>query len=231
MIPPAEIKNMEYDYIVIAVSQYAQEITKSLVADHAVNAKKICVFQPEIQELSCEEERIVMLRRCISIQKERNVQGNMAEVGVYRGDFARLLNYYFPEKKLYLFDTFEGFDARDEVRAVDIDNFKDTSVQYVLSRMPNPPQCIVRKGYFPDTAEDIDDQFSFVSLDCDLYKPILAGLKFFYPRLTRGGYIFVHDFGSIHYDRVKQAVYEFCEEYGAAMVPIVDRCLSAIIVK
>lgn len=39
--------------------------------------------------------------------------GALAELGVYRGDFAAALNRRFPERTLYLFDTFAGFDARD----------------------------------------------------------------------------------------------------------------------
>ena len=179
-----------------------------------------------------EEERIVMLRKCISLMKERNIQGDMAEVGVYTGEFCKLFNRYFPERKLFLFDTFEGFDSnRDTVNEVDVDNFKDTSVDVVIGKMKSPENCIIRKGYFPDTAKGIEGQFSLVSLDCDLYKPILAGLEFFYPRLVPGGYIFVHDFGSYHYEEVKKAVFEYCERNQMAIFPIVDRCLSVIISK
>lgn len=38
-----------------------------------------------------------------------NVPGECAEVGVFRGYFSRLINEKFPKKKMYLFDTFEGF--------------------------------------------------------------------------------------------------------------------------
>lgn len=147
---------------------------------------------PQMLGIKWEEERIVMLRKCIALMEERGVKGDMAEVGVYTGEFCKLFNRYFPERKLYLFDTFEGFDSmRDEVNAVDIDNFKDTSVDIGLGKMKTPGNCIVRKGYFPDTVWDIEGEFSLVSLDCDLYKPILAGLEFFYPMLVLGGYIFV----------------------------------------
>ena len=33
--------------------------------------------------------------------------------GVFRGEFASKINKCFPNSKLYLFDTFEGFDERD----------------------------------------------------------------------------------------------------------------------
>lgn len=186
----------------------------------------------EMNGIHWEEERIVMLRKCIAMMKERDIRGDMAEVGVYTGEFSKLFNRYFPENKLYLFDTFTGFDStRDEVNEVDENNFKDTSVEVVLGKMIRPENCIIRKGYFPDTAKDIDSKFSLVSLDCDLYKPILAGLEFFYPRLVKGGYIFIHDFGSYHYEEVKNAVYEYCNKHSIPLFPIVDRCLSVIISK
>src|ERR1022692_3821606 len=45
----------------------------------------------------------------------KNLEGSVAELGVYKGKFARYINQYFPKRSLYLFDTFEGFDNRDVV--------------------------------------------------------------------------------------------------------------------
>ena len=42
--------------------------------------------------------------------KAKEVDGNVAEVGVYRGRFARLINETFSDRKMFLFDTFESFD-------------------------------------------------------------------------------------------------------------------------
>ena len=41
--------------------------------------------------------------------KYKNLPGAIAEVGVYRGEISAFLNKLLPEKKIYLFDTFEGF--------------------------------------------------------------------------------------------------------------------------
>lgn len=232
VLPPAKIVELEYDLIIIAISEYEKEIVEDLVNNYGVQRDKIVTYQPRIHGIEWEEERIVMLRKCISLMKERHVQGDMAEVGVYTGEFSKLFNRYFPERKLYLFDTFNGFDSdRDLVNEGDINNFKDTSEDIVLAKMIRPQNCIIKKGYFPDTAKDVNGKFSLVSLDCDLYNPILAGLQFFYPRLVPGGYIFVHDFGSYHYEEVKTAVYEYCNKNSAAIFPIVDRCLSVVITK
>jgi len=44
---------------------------------------------------------------------EKNVNGSVAELGVYRGDFAKYINEVFFDRKLYLFDTFSGFAESD----------------------------------------------------------------------------------------------------------------------
>src|SRR5450432_2764856 len=128
---------------------------------------------------------------------KKNLNGNVAELGVYKGKFAKYINLYFKDRNLYLFDTFEGFDERDISQekkkgfSSGSQNFSDTSVASVLKLMPFPEKCIPIKGFFPDSAKDIDDQFVFVSIDADLYEPIYKGLKFFYENLIKGGYIFI----------------------------------------
>ena len=166
-----------------------------------------------------------------------DIEGSCAELGVYRGDFARLINHYLPDRKLYLFDTFEGFDKRDAEadRAGNFskgdEDFSRTSEELVLSKMEHRENCIVRKGWFPETAEGVDDKFCFVSLDADLYQPILAGLEFFYPRLVHGGVIMIHDFNNISYSGVRQAVKEFCDKNDVGYMCLYDVCGSAVIVK
>ncbi|RYD92058.1 MAG: methyltransferase, partial [Sphingobacteriales bacterium] len=65
-------------------------------------------------------------------------------------------------------------------------------------------------------------RFCLVSIDADLYDPILAGLRFFYPRLDKGGAIMVHDYNNSEYPGARQAVHEFCAEAGVTFVPIPD---------
>ena len=155
-----------------------------------------------------------------------NIQGSCAELGVYRGDFAREINHYFPDRKLYLFDTFEGFDRRDigterpHEKAAGGGDFSKTSVEIVLDKMEHRENCIVKKGWFPETTNGVEDKFCFVSLDADLYAPIKAGLEFFYPRLVSGCMIMVHD-----------AVREFCTSNNIGYVCLSDSAGSAAIVK
>ncbi|MDE6456061.1 MAG: TylF/MycF family methyltransferase [Dysosmobacter sp.] len=88
-------------------------------------------------------------------------------------------------------------------------------------------------GYIPDTVKGLESESCcFVSLDADLYKPILAGLEYFYPRLSPGGYIFVHDFVPLSFGPgVRTAVREYCSAHNISYVPMLDRQGSVVITK
>lgn len=167
------------------------------------------------------------------------ITGNVAELGVYKGEFAKYLNECFPNKSLYLFDTFKGFDKRDIEneknnsfsKADSNKEFSNTSISEVLSKMPNPDKVIVKQGFFPESALGVEDNFCFVSLDADLYDPLYSGLQFFYPRLIKGGYILIHDYNNETYKGAKKAVRDFCIRNDIGYVPIPDTAGTAILTK
>lgn len=170
--------------------------------------------------------------------KRRKGEGSCAELGVYKGIFASKINEYFPDKTLYLLDTFEGFDANDlsndkNKGYVKSDfGFSDTSIKIVTDKMPYPEKCKIVKGYFPESAKNIDDKFSFVSIDADLYNPTYEGLKYFYLRLSVGGAIFIHDYyNDERFRGVKEAVDKFCEENQLFFFPVSDSGGSVVIIK
>jgi O-methyltransferase len=169
---------------------------------------------------------------------ENKLHGNVAELGVFRGEFAKNINISFPNRKLYLSDTFEGFDERDVnfeaekgYSMAKKNDFFNSSIDIVLSKMKYPNVCILKKGYFPETAKDIDDKFVFVSIDVDLFEPIYQGLLFFFPRLVHGGYIFVHDYNYTRFSGTKAAVKKFATEFNISYFPLTDRCGSVIFIK
>lgn len=140
--------------------------------------------------------------------KREGVPGAMAELGVYRGDMAILYNRLLPERTLYLFDTFEGFPEQDLRLGAD-NRFRDTSIDFVRSRFPADAPVVFRQGYFPETAQGLEDErFSFVMLDADMYAPTLAGLEFFYDRVERGGYVVAHDYTSGESDRAVSRAFD-----------------------
>ena len=239
---PENVFKYDFDYIILPVSAYAEQMRQQLSPPHdtqnLVPLDKFVEFHPNAKGVIWDELRIAMLRRCIEEIKENHVPGSMAELGVYQGDFAKFLNRCLPERRLYPFDTFSGFDSKDQTdKDVGLksrsDWFSDGSEDLVLSKMSRKESCVIRKGYFPDTARGLErETYCFVSLDADLYKPILAGLEYFYPRLSPGGYIFVHDFVPLSFGPgVRDAVREYCSAHRISYVPMLDRQGSVVITK
>ena len=166
------------------------------------------------------------------------IDGDFAEVGVWRGNSASVLAYYAASagRKVYLFDTFEGFDSRD---LSGIDNnkqmaFSDTSLSMVKKVIGEfEKSCVFIKGYFPSsvTEECKVSKYSVVSLDCDLCEPMKEGLEFFYPRMNNGGLFLLHDYSSNHWDGAKKAIDDFCAINNERVVLMPDKSGSAFIRK
>jgi O-methyltransferase len=175
------------------------------------------------------------------LQKQRidreKIAGSVAELGVYRGQTAALLQTLFPERQLHLFDTFHGFRANDlsqesgEAATYTTANFADTSVAYVRNKLGNSPLIHVYEGNFTETrlqAETV--QFALVSLDADLEKPTSEGLEWFYPRLLPGGVLLVHDYNP-KWPGLMRAVDNFTTQIPESPVLMPDRDGTVVIVK
>lgn len=182
--------------------------------------------------------RLASLRLIASEINEQQLEGEVAELGVYKGKFSLEINRLFPNKKLYLFDTFEGFNGEDvdiekrqEYSKAKVGDFADTNMELVKEKLPYKEQVVFVKGYFPESVKEDLPSFCLVSLDTDLYKPTYEGLKIFYPKLVKGGMIIIHDYNSSQFSGVKKAVKKFCKENNAFLVPLCDMHGSAVLVK
>lgn len=155
-----------------------------------------------------------------------DVPGAAAELGVYRGSFARCINALLPERTLYLFDTFEGFDpaeARGQGGGF-VEAHRNTSAETVLRLLPHPEKAVVRQGLFPQTVQGLEDErFCLVSLDVDLEESSYAGLCWFLPRMSEGGYLLLHDYNNPRLPGVRRAVERWEAERGRLRtVPLCD---------
>ena len=167
------------------------------------------------------------------------VPGDIAELGVFRGDFAVQLNAAFPERALHLFDTFEGFCAQDiEVEQqnhysrAEVGDFAETAKDIVDKRLIYRERAIFHKGYFPATFRGCEElHFAFVSVDADLYAPTAAALPLFWERLSPGGVLLIHDVYSTQFCGVRHAVDEFCNGKKILPMLVCDLHGSAVIRK
>jgi hypothetical protein len=164
------------------------------------------------------------------------VPGDFAELGVYRGNSAAVLAHYARqhERSLFLFDTYAGFEA-DDLTGIDREKrraFTDTSLDLVRANVGDEAVFYVQ-GYFPGTITTAiaENRYAVVHLDCDLYEPMRAGLDFFFPRLSPGGLMIIHDYSNPHWDGAKRAVDEYMPQITENLVLIPDKSGTAIIRK
>jgi hypothetical protein len=172
---------------------------------------------------------------CDQILKE-GLRGNVAELGVYKGNTAFILAALARKigTTAYLFDTFAGFSP-DDLRGVDAAaglQFKDTSLSSV-QKLVGTENVRYIQGYFPQSLSQIKESLSFcmVHLDCDLYAPFEAALRYFYPRLVSGGFLILHDYANAYWKGAEKAVDEFLIDKPEKIIPIPDKSGTAVLRK
>lgn len=204
---------LNFDRIIITSAPGLESIKKQLI-DCGIE-KSIIDDSFVIAPL---ESRRIFLERLSIMQKDCITQNSqVAEVGVFEGDFARYINLYYPNQKLYLFDTFEGFSQNDIIHEEGLSyaktgDYSNTTVDIVMNKMPYPKMINIRKGYFPETTKNIGGEFCFVNLDVDLYLPTYNGLVFFKDKMMNNGVILVHDYFATNFKGPKKAVDRFIYE-------------------
>lgn len=142
--------------------------------------------------------------------------GSFAQVGAFRGGSARLIAYAKEGngKPFFIFDTFKGMPKVNE--SIDLHkegDFINTSIESVKKIFSDARDVKFCQGFFPDTSEPAkNDKFSFVYIDVDIYQSTLDSLKFFYPRMLKGGFMMFDDYMGKNTPGVKKALDEFLSD-------------------
>ena len=89
--------------------------------------------------------------------------------------------------------------------------------------MPHRASVILKPGFFPKSLDGLEERFCLVSLDVDFYQTTLDGLRYFWPRMEKGGYLMLHDWGSPKLSGVAKALADF-EKEKALRIPVVPLC-------
>ena len=220
----------------LAETTWSYKISKPHSWEDAVKKGDVSKKLKRIERSYRDKVRFYSIWFQIERIKKNNVIGAFAELGVYRGETARMIHEMDPSRKLYLFDTFEGFDKND-LKAENSSNpnssidFSNTSIEMVTKFIDGNSNILIHKGYFPSTTKNLmEEKYSFVHLDADLYNPTLSGLHYFYPLLSPGGVILVHDYNHT-WAGVQQAVDKFTKTIPENPAEIADWQGSVMIIK
>jgi O-methyltransferase len=169
--------------------------------------------------------------------KVKDLPGNFAEFGVYRGQTLLTLALHIQQtgqrRIFHGFDSFEGFDD-----SVDIDlalagktdsqlkkgGFNDTSLESVMHRV-NALRLnnVVRlhKGYFETTLPAYPSEvYALAHVDCDIYQSYLTCMNYVYPKMVKGGVILLDEYNDPHWPGCNKAIDEFMADKPEKLIMI-----------
>ena len=174
-------------------------------------------------------KRLENLQFCVEEILDRGVPGDLIETGVWRGGatiFMRaiLKAYGAHDRQVWVADSFEGLPAPDPVKypadegdrlheyselAIPLEQVRSNFARYDLL----DDQVRFLKGWFRDTLPQAPiERLALIRLDGDMYESTMDALVNLYPRLSRGGYLIVDDYGC--YASCRQAVHNYRETNG-----------------
>lgn len=147
------------------------------------------------------------------LERVKGLEGDVAEVGVYRGGSAYLMANIAKNATVHLFDTFDGMPIEGEHDVHEVGDFHDTSLGHVQSLLKNNTNVEFYPGIFPGTADGIKNKkFKLVHIDGDQYQTTKDALEFFYPRLVNGGVMLFDDYCWENCPGVARAIHEFLKD-------------------
>lgn len=170
-------------------------------------------FQLLFEEIKA--KTVVTQDRCFMLYQlakyANSKDGEVAELGVYKGGSAKLISKTCPKKEVHLFDTFSGMPEEDPAIAHRCKgDFLNISLESVKEFLTDCHNVVFHPGFFPDTADVIKDKrFCFVYMDGDLYQSAKDCLEFFYDKMVSGGVIVFDDYEWKDCPGVKEALDEF----------------------
>ena len=159
-------------------------------------------------------ERLNNLQYCIQDVIANNIRGDLIETGVWRGGATIFMRAVLKadaitDRCVWVADSFEGLPMPDEQRypadagdmnyqsrelAVSLEQVKANFERFELL----DEHVRFLKGWFRDTLPTAPiEKLAVLRLDGDMYESTIGALTHLYPKLSRGGYVIVDDYGAV----------------------------------
>lgn len=157
----------------------------------------------------------------------------IAELGVFRGDFSKIIFNKSKPQKLYLVDLFSGyFGSGDKDGKNHINLHLEEEYIKLKDFFKDDDNVIIIKSSTVDFLNSIEnDYLDIIYVDADhSYESVKNDLIMSYQKIKTGGFICGHDY--IKNTEVELAVNEFCRIYGLNIEYLtLDGCPSFCIIK
>lgn len=183
-------------------------------------------------------ERIYTLIEALKYISNNNIEGDIVECGVWKGGSMMavantLLSLNDVNRKLYLYDTYDGMSEPTEIdidcagnEAKDMLNSQvksETDFIWAYSPIEKVKSNILKTGYPSDLIHCVKgkvedtllnnsiDKISLLRLDTDWYESTKIELELLFPKLQKGGILIIDDYG--HWEGSKKAVDEYLDKH------------------
>jgi hypothetical protein len=174
-------------------------------------------------------KRLKNLEECCISAMNDAVPGDFVETGIWRGGCGILMRAVLAaagdtERKVWLFDSFEGLPKPDtdsfpndkDDQLWTFSSYLGVSLEQVKANFERyevlDNRTIFVSGWFRDTVPQAGvSSISVLRLDGDMYESTWLVLRHLYPKVSRGGFVIIDDYGAI--PACKAAVDEFRNTY------------------
>ena len=184
---------------------------------------------PSYAETMIGLKRLDNIEYCYNQIIKDNVAGDFIETGVWRGGAvifmkALLKNAGINDRIVWVADSFEGLPAPDEANypadkgdihyaqkelAISKEQVQKNFEKYGLL----DENVRFLKGWFKDTLPTAPiKSIALLRLDGDMYESTMDGLTNLYPKLSKGGFIIIDDWGAV--PACQAAVNDYRAKYG-----------------
>lgn len=146
------------------------------------------------------------------------------EIGVYRGDFSKLIIDFIKPVGLMLVDPFRVSNSTygEQLVYLPVAYSTDEDYKYVYKRFENKirlNRVYIWKDFSYNVVHKIAPNLDFVYHDAShLYEDLKKDLVDWLPKMETKGLVAGHDYGNELFPGVKQAVDEFCTEHNFEMI-------------
>jgi O-methyltransferase len=171
------------------------------------------------------EHSLVDIYRCYELWMlaAQARDGDILEVGVWRGGTGAILAARASAATVFLCDTFTGVVHASEHDAVYRGGeHADTSVELVLQLLQQLKltNAVVLKGIFPEeTGVALDERrFALCHVDVDAYESARRIIDWVWPRLNVGGVLVFDDYGFLTCNGITNLVNERFGQPGALLI-------------
>jgi O-methyltransferase len=185
-------------------------------------------------------ERLYAMYKATDYVVKGSISGDIVECGVWRGGSMMmaaltLLARGVTNRRLFLFDTFEGLPKPDKEKDIDLwghsnydewtrHRLSDTSSDWAYASLDEVrrnmestgypmDQIVFVKGMVQDTIIDnLPEAIALLRLDTDWYDSTVCEMRHLYPRVSEQGVLIADDYG--HLKGQRQAIDEYIADNG-----------------